>query len=287
MPAMTLPRTETRDVRSKAGRDYRIFILKPDGAPGPSGYPVLYLLDGNATFAIAAVSAALQARRPQATQVWPGVVVGIGYPVADYLDADRRTYDYTPPIDSAALPPRPDGTAWPPHGGASAFLDFIETELKPPLAAEFAIDRSRESIFGHSFGGLFVLHALLTRPHSFRSYIAASPSIWFARDMIHEQIGASALQGRTENGRRNLLVTVGSLERAASEPEPSGAGATADHRWRRQNRMVENAADAVERLSDACRTDLSVSFQEFDDENHSSTLCVSISRAVRMAFAPA
>lgn len=285
MQAVTLARTAMRAMRSRAGHDYRISILQPQGEPGPEGFPVLYLLDGDAAFPIAAVCAAMQARRPRSTQVCPAVVVGIGYPVDDYLDSTRRTYDYTPPVAPDELPARLDGSAWPPHGGAAHFLDFIENELKPSVESGFAIDKSREAIFGHSFGGLFVLHALLTRPQSFRSYIAASPSIWFAKRVLLHALERFAHGEKGAAVSRDLLVTVGSLEGATAEPA-SSAGAAAADLWRRQNRMVENAADLSKRLAIAGGPTLNVAFKEFEDENHSSVLPAAISRAVRLAFGP-
>jgi len=286
MSEMTLARTDMRDMRSRTGRSYRIFVLKPDREPPPSGFPVLYLLDGNATFPTAAICAALQARRPQTTGVGPALVVGIGYPVDDYLDATSRTYDYTPLVEPDELPRRPDGSAWPPHGGADAFLNFIETDLKPALGREFAIDASRQAIFGHSFGGLFVLHALFTQPRSFRFYIAASPSIWFAKSLILAQAESFVRQHHEDRDPRDLLVTVGSLERAATTLESPGANTIADKRWLQQNRMVDNARDMAAQLSAAEMTALNVAFKEFDDENHSSVLPAAISRAVRLALAP-
>lgn len=286
MPEVTLANSDMWDLRSRAGRSYRIFVSKPAGEPGPGGFPVLYLLDGNASFAIAAASAALQARRPESTQVSPAVIVGIGYPVDDYLDAVSRSYDYTPAVAVGDLPPRPDGSPWPTTGGAAAFLEFIESELKPRLEREFAIDKSREAIFGHSFGGLFALHTLFTRPESFRFYVAASPSIWFAKRLILDRMDGFILSRRAGAIRRNLLVTVGSLEGARADTPAFDAGASLGDQWRRRNRMVENAADIVRRLESAGGAALNVAFKEFDDENHSSVLPAAISRALRFALAP-
>ena len=39
------------------------------------------------------------------------------------------------------------------------------------------VDPSRRTLWGHSFGGLFTLYALLARPGSFARYAAISPSI--------------------------------------------------------------------------------------------------------------
>ena len=119
-----------RDVRSRAGRDYRIFIWHPAERPDAS-LPVVYLLDGNGTFPIAAAAMALQSRRPERTGVRPAIVVGIGYPTDGWLDAERRTFDYTPAVPPAALPLRPDRGGWGRTGGADAFLDFVRDISRP------------------------------------------------------------------------------------------------------------------------------------------------------------
>jgi predicted alpha/beta superfamily hydrolase len=279
----TIARTETRDLRSRHGRDYRIFVSRPAADAPPPGYPVLYLLDGNATFASAAMGVALQSRRPEVTGVVPAVVVGIGYPVDDYLDSTRRTYDYTPEVSPEALSRRPDGSAWPATGGADRFLDFIELELKPAIARMFPTDPARQAIFGHSFGGLFVLNALFTRPGTFRSYMAASPSIWFGNRTILGKRDAF-LAGPPPVLRSDLLVTVGDAEQASTDPESQGAGDTAKIDWIKKNRMVENAAELAGSLSGTSR--LNVTFKQFEGENHSSVLLPAIGRSLRFALGP-
>lgn len=282
MPDTTLVRNETRDVRSQAGEIYRLFISRPDAQPGPGGFPVLYLLDGNATFPTAAVTVALQSRRTQTTGVVPGLVVGVGYPVNDYLDSVRRSYDYTPAIPAVDLAPRPDGSPWPKIGGAASFLDFLEQDVQPMLAREFPIDAGRQAIFGHSFGGLFVLNALFTRPGVFHRYVAASPSIWFGNCAILGARDAFIADLQRLQQPRDLLVTVGSLEQAAADADAAGGAETRKSDWVRRNRMVENARELVRSLSPM--RNLRVSFKEFDDENHSSVLPAAISRAVRFAL---
>lgn len=279
----TIARTDMRDVRSRYGRDYRVFVSKPAAEPGPSGYPVLYLLDGNATFASAAVSVALQSRRPEVTGIAPAVIVGVGYPIDDYLDPEHRTYDYTPAVASEALASRPDGSPWPETGGADGFLDFLEDELKPLISREFPIDRERQAIFGHSLGGLFVLHALFTRPGTFRTYIAASPSIWFGNRIILSERD-TFLANQTPMSHLDLLITVGDNERSLSDPEGQSPGGVAKADWVKRNRMVENAAELAGSL--VGQSFVSVTFKQFEDENHSSVLLPAIGRSLRFALRP-
>ncbi|WP_159884176.1 alpha/beta hydrolase-fold protein [Paenibacillus puerhi] len=74
------------------------------------------------------------------------------------------------------LPRRPDGSDWPLHGGAEEFIEFIESELKPLIQSEFFVDRSHQTLIGHSLGGLLVLDVLFSRTSAFQTYIAGSPS---------------------------------------------------------------------------------------------------------------
>ncbi len=279
---VSLPDTDRYDVTSREGHEYRIFLSLPRHEPGPDGYPVLYLLDGNATFPSAAVSLALQMRRPESTGVLPAAVVGIGYPTDDYLDAEGRTRDYTVPLAPDELPPRRDGAQWPPTGGADAFLDFIVNEVKPAIGQRFRVDRSRESLFGHSFGGFFVLHALFSRPAAFRSYIAASPSIWYGRQALDRELTAFCESRDRTVPPRRLLITVGGDEQLG-EQESSGEG-SASARWKRQTRMVGNARETAARIANAAGTAVDVSFTEFANENHASVLPASITRALRFAL---
>ncbi len=279
MSNMILPGASVRDVTSKAGRTYRVFVWQPSEARGQGRMPALYLLDGNGTFPIAAAAAAMQSRRPERTGVHPAVIVGIGYPTTQWLDAERRTFDYTPQVAPEELPQRPDHDGWPKTGGADAFLAFLADEVQPRIAAEFNVDHARSALFGHSFGGLCALYALFTRPHLFKSYAAASPSIWFGRDCLD---AAKARFAAGEAVGRRLLVTVGSLEQAEAQ---SCDGSSVDYDlWIRRNRMVENARALALDLAKLDRAKLDVTFREFDDENHASVLPAAISRALRFAL---
>lgn len=279
MSDAVLPGASVRDMRSNAGRDYRIFVWQPEPRPHEP-LPVLYLLDGNGTFPIAAAALAIQSRRAERTGVAPSVIVGIGYPISHWIDARRRSYDYTPPVAADSLAQRPGNREWDETGGADLFLDFIQHELAPAVSQEFAIDPERTALFGHSFGGLFALYALLTRPELVRSYIAASPSIWFAPDDLKERVNAFAAPNLP---RRRVLVTVGSLEQGGM----SGDSDADDYgSWIRRNRMVDNAREFSAALSGVGDASLDVSFRMFQDENHASVVPSAISLALRFALPP-
>jgi predicted alpha/beta superfamily hydrolase len=278
---------QQRDVRARrTGAVYRLFVSRPLLPPPPSGYPVIYMLDANAAFGTMTEAVRLQSARPEATGVVPAVVVGIGYPTDLPLDLVRRTFDYTPEVDRASLSPRPDGSAWPPTGGASAFLDFIEDELKPLIAAELPIDPTRQALFGHSFGGLFTLHTLFHKPRSFHAYIAGSPSIWFGdRAILEAERAFSDLLGN-EPHDLSVMIAVGALEQTPSPQERLTPG-SARAAWIAGNRMVDNARELAERLQRLGSRGLRVAYEEFPGENHVSVIPPLVSRALRFALAAA
>ena len=85
------------------------------------------------------------------------------------FDAERRQRD---------LLPVPDG--------ADRFLEMIAGELLPAIGRIAPLDPARRTLIGHSYGGLFALHALFTRPDLFEAHVAGSPSIWWQEHWIHK-----------------------------------------------------------------------------------------------------
>lgn len=274
-----LPGATAHDMTSSAGHAYRIFVWRPEPQAGEGRLPVVYLLDGNASFPIAVTATALQSRRAERTGVRPAIIVGIGYPTDGWLDAERRTCDYTPLVSPASLPQRPGRDGWSTTGGADVFLGFIANELKPMIEAEFGGDPAQSALFGHSFGGLLVLHGLFTQPGLFRHHVAASPSIWFGASHLAQ---ARQRFARGEARGRRLLITVGSLEQSEAQ---AADGPWADYNsWIRRNRMVENAQALAADLRTLDRAQLDVTYTEFADENHGSVLPAAISRALRFVL---
>jgi hypothetical protein len=85
-----------------------------------------------------------------------------------------RTRDLTPAKGTG-----PNAAQFPTAGGADNFLKFIETEVIPQIEKSYRVQPYR-ILAGHSFGGLFTVHTLITRPELFNSYIAVSPSLQWA-----------------------------------------------------------------------------------------------------------
>ena len=237
--SVVLPQTEQRDIHShNTGDDYRIFISQPQQPAPPGGYPVLYVLDGNALFPMLAVQANARESRPDPATRASVVVVGIGYPGDALYDVDRRARDYTPPA-LAANHERDDAH----YGGADQFLAFVQTELKPLIEARYPIDPHRQTLFGHSHGGLFTLYTLMSEPDAFQNYLAASPSIWWNDRQLLEQSGLALSESNLQSKR--LWMTVGEAE----EPEPLLGKVATSERERRlvARRMRSNVQGLFER----------------------------------------
>lgn len=263
---VTLPQARQFTMQTRAGdRSYRIYVACPIAKPPTEGYPVIYVLDANAVFGTLVEALRVQGRRSEKTGVGPAVLVGIGYDTEEPFSSERH-YDFTMEVPYEELPVHPKGKGWPRQGGAQAFLEFIEEELKPVIEQQFQIDRDRQTLVGHSLGGLFVLYTLFSKPNAFRNYVAGSPSIhWNRRPLAELECQfAGNLPFRVNDIR--VLITVGELEKN----HPS--------------RMNENAKALFERLSPLASTGCHTEFIEFKDENHGSVLPVLLSRALRFGM---
>ena len=100
--------------------------------------------------------------------------------------------------------------------GADAFLQLIETRIKPAIAAKLAVDPQRQTLWGHSYGGLFVLHTLFTHPTAFQRYIAVEPSLWWGNGMILQE--AQQMMARRPAPVARLQLWVGLAERDRAAP---------------------------------------------------------------------
>lgn len=281
---VVIPRSEVHDlVAAASGQPYRLMLWRPAAAPPPQGYPVVYLLDGNATFGTVTDIIDARSRRPDSAGMAAAVVVGLAYPTDAPYDMDRRTFDLTPPAPAYSLPDRPNGKPWPAMGGADAFLRFIEDEVKPFVAARLPIDGRREVLMGHSFGGLFALHVMLTRPAAFDAYAASSPSLWFNDGWVMKEAEAFVASAEARPPV-DLYLSAGGLEQSLNAVERARPGADKRLAWKVANRMIDNARDLAARLEGV--PGVSVRFEEFPGEDHASVVPLHINRALARALAP-
>ncbi|AZO64506.1 MULTISPECIES: alpha/beta hydrolase [unclassified Mesorhizobium] len=275
--------TTVHDLAPAHGSDpYRIFLHVPAKPEPRAGWPVLYMTDGNAVIATAVDAMRAQAGYPLGTNVEEGIIVAIGYPVAGAYDPLRRSWDLGPP-PGEIYPPFHDGGPEVRTGGAEEFLAFIEDELKPWVANRTRIDSGRQALYGHSFGGLFALYTLFTRPLAFQTWIAASPAIYWEDRLIDRFL--QAFEAAVPDGlMTQVMLSAGEYETEKLAPFQIGA---ADEAKRLEHKKLTRTDEFARQMAERLGTipGLSAGFELHAGENHMSILPVTVNRAVQAAFA--
>jgi predicted alpha/beta superfamily hydrolase len=172
-------------------RHYKVWVGIPKAAAPAGGYPALYMLDGNA--AMARLDDALLRRMSAAH---PLVLVAVGYQTPLPFDVSSRAWDYTPDPGSESAP-RIHGHQ---GGHSKAFRQLLMSQIIPWAEQQVSVNHQQRSLWGHSFGGLFVLETLYQAPESFRHYYAASPSLGWGGDMMlsqAQQLSGTGFDSRT------------------------------------------------------------------------------------------
>ncbi|KAF4339683.1 ferri-bacillibactin esterase [Fusarium beomiforme] len=232
----------------------------------------VYIVDGNAYF----FTATEIARRLEFTHQTRAVLVAVGYPNKTGVFDKRRNGDLTPASSDGVydIPPGPDGKPpQGPFGGASDFLDIIKNHVQPyienTLFPNAQLEAGPKALFGHSYGGLFTLNALFTKPDSFDTFIAASPSIWFnncsiVHDQEHNFNERAPLTGRAPR----LLVMFGGAEQTLIRlPGESDEKFDKKQKGAALRKMKDNALDLVARMEKSPHL-RHVWCWEFEGEDH-------------------
>jgi len=308
---VSIPNTHRINFISKVnGHRYSMNVALPFGPVPSKGYGVLYVLDGNSFF-----DSATEASRLNARDV---AVVGIGYPddsafvqsvvarrgpvpdaykplppstIASGLE---RLYDLTLPASDEELaaqrwpgdPPQKGENV----GGLDDFLKTIETEVKPRVASLARIDFANQALFGHSLGGLAVLHALFVEPTAFRTFIIASPSIWWNHKAVLADFPRFTVAINSGEASPRILVTVGAEESTLPKSIPASWGPHLDpaavEANLRQARMIENGAELVARLKALHGKESYVvgDYAIFDHQGHTISPWPALGRAIPFAF---
>jgi predicted alpha/beta superfamily hydrolase len=250
----SLERSATFEVRNAADEPYVVMVAWPEGEPPARGWPVLYVLDGEDNFAITALTARRLARAGERSGIEAGIVVGIGAgPLA------RRVRDYTPPVAGYRIPPGQPASGLE-IGGSEAFLEMLGQRIMPLVRQRWPVDASRQTLAGHSFGGLLALHALLTRPRLFDAVVAISPSLWFGDGLVEREL----VRRGPESPRRRLLIAEGDETNPRSVRSMS-AGA-----------LIERLRETVPSVQGR--------FLALPGQSHGTTFLAAIAPAIRFAF---
>lgn len=172
------------------GETRPLLIHLPDNYEGSDRtYPVVYLLDGHGHFHHTTGTMRFLSRSDRMPEA---IVVGIP-------NTKDRTRDLTPPETG-------EEKQWPTAGGADNMLEFMGSELIPYIDQNYRTTPYKVLI-GHSFGGLFAIHALVHRPELFDAYLAISPSLWWDNQLLVEQ--AETFLEENPEHKAKLYMTMG------------------------------------------------------------------------------
>jgi predicted alpha/beta superfamily hydrolase len=176
-PAVTLPQTEVRTIRSTTlnGETYQLLVHFPDEYDPAKKYDVLYVLDGIDGFPTAISCLGILHGECDKTYREP-LLVGISDGTAIGKAGNKRDRDFTPTAFK---------TSWGSSGGGGgpAFLTFIEKEVIPLVEKTYPVTTNR-AIYGYSYGGLFTSYALLAKPDLFKTIMIGSPSLFADEGVI-------------------------------------------------------------------------------------------------------
>ena len=246
------------------GIDYRIFVAAPSEKAPAGGFPVVYMTDGNRMLPIAAK---LMEKDPKLNAVY----VGIGYPTEDKDEIVRlRYFDLTPPTPDELIPVQ---TNIPKTGGRDAFFDFINHQVKAEIEKRFVIDKGKQSLFGHSLGGLFTLYALFNHSDSFQTYASADPSIWWNGRSILADKDQFVKEFKANPRPIRLLI-----ENSGKRGERPGQSKEDTERLKKL-RGGPSGADIQTELKQL--QEFEVAYRRFDNESHGSMIPLTVEDSLR------
>ena len=199
-PRATLFGTEERTLFSTIrGREYRLSVALPDSyKTSTQAYPVIYVLDGDFNFGVAA---GLTRFSNWFRKVPELIIVGIGYDMETSDEfAALRDLDFD-------IPGVPGASS---ESVSHLFLDALTQEMIPFINANYRTIPSDRCLQGYSSGGFFVLYALFQQPDAFQRYISGSAILKSTYDYwIHHD---AQLAARNGSNPIQLYLSVGELE---------------------------------------------------------------------------
>ena len=251
------------------GPDDRIGLLIPRREAPEAGFPVLFMLDGQAVMELLSddfLASLDTARMP--------LIVTLGYDTRQRFAGDARARDYTPPAADGGPVEDPRGR---PGGGAAAFLDRLQTAILPEIEARVPVDMGRSRIWGHSYAGLFVLWSAGNPASPFARHVAASPSLWWDYGSFLTRISAQLEAG--DWPARALDLHKGALERErASNPDNPNAQKLVKMRAA----LPEGALEALD--AELRQAGVPGRLEIFPDLSHGETFRASARRVVEEGF---
>lgn len=215
-------------------RNYKVWLAIPKHHNKNQSLPALYLLDGNSV-----MSRLDEQLLKNLSEHDRPALIAIGYQSNLPFESASRSVDYTPPDESGKIMPdprNPERMA----GGSHPFRQVIFEQIIPWVNTQVKLDMQRTALWGHSYGGLFVLDTVLNAHQNeqrFSHYFAASPSLTWADSRMLK--GIQNAQIDWVKGQK-LLVMEGDLIQSKGERMSPNADSL----------MIENNRQTVRDLAD-------------------------------------
>lgn len=236
-----------------------------NNASNTTKYPVLYLLDGPGHF-YSVTGMIKQLSAANGNTIVPEMII-----VA--IPNTNRSRDLTPThvdIDFFSG----DSIQYA-SGGGNKFLDFMEQELIPHIAETYPV-APYKTFVGHSFGGLSVINALISRPHLFNNYVAIDPSLWWDNQAFLKV--ADSVLSTNKYDDKSLYVGVANTMNEGMAIKDVRNDTTVNTAHIRSILQFVNARDAQN------DNGLLFGWKYYDDDDHGSVPLITEYDALRFLF---
>jgi uncharacterized protein len=263
-PPATVQDSEVRTLFSKIlNQEMNIFIKLPMlyRRNIDKKYPCWYVTDANRSFPMLAnIVSIFEVPDPGKGEM---IIVGIGYKIRDVADwAAFRTRDLTPVNDPEVdvyfnkILNQTTGRQFNVRsGGADKFLEFITTELIPFVESNYRVSSTNRYLGGYSYGGIFTLYTMFSKPDLFVKYFAGSPSIDFKNGFLFDL--ESSFASSHKDIKAKLWMTAGGAEDSVT---------------------IANVKSITNTLRSRNYPGFSVESFVFPDESHQSAMAASLMR---------
>ena len=243
------------------GEKRTLWVYTPDDTT--KKYPWLLLLDGDGHFQ-SVTGLVHQLSTINGNTVLPEMVI-VGITNTD------RTRDLTPTHVDHVFG---DSTFAKTSGGAPNFTKFIKEELIPHVEKNYPASSYR-TLAGHSFGGLFAMHALYTEPELFANYLAIDPSMWWDDQKLVKE--AVQVMGNKALSNKSLFVAVANTMNKGMKVETVGADTS---EATIQIRSILNLNNELSKLKNG----LSFKWKYYDEDDHGSVPLIAEHDGLRFFF---
>ena len=175
-------------------------------------YPVLLVLDGDASFGLATSVMSyinLGANFGMGKNIPEMIVVSIGYERGGIPWLLTRVRDFTPTTDPTFNYNNPNFHI-PASGLAEQFYKFILEELFPALHEKYRIDPALNVLATHSMGGVFAAYTMFHQKQTFQKIIMACPFVGWDNRVVFKMQEEYAKKNKQL--KTDVFISVTSME---------------------------------------------------------------------------